>query len=120
MGPDAAHEEGVGQIPPQGGPQADGEATTERMVRRMGLPPTGGYDIRDGLKGGGELCLPPPELNHTVYYDQANYGPLSGGETEAGAKGGNEMMGAGGFGVGVDADGGPGGITDGGGGGDRR
>ena len=29
MSTDAAYEEGVGQISPQGGPQADGMATTE-------------------------------------------------------------------------------------------
>ena len=39
MGPDAAHEEGAGRIPPQGGPQADGEVTAERKGRRAGLPP---------------------------------------------------------------------------------
>ena len=30
VGDDATHWEGVGQIPPQGGPQADREATQER------------------------------------------------------------------------------------------
>ena len=35
MGPDAAYEEGVVCIPPQGGPQADGEATMERTGRSM-------------------------------------------------------------------------------------
>ena len=42
MGPDAAHEEGVGRIPPQGRPKSGGEATTEGKGRRMGLPLTGG------------------------------------------------------------------------------
>ena len=36
MGPDAAYEEGVGQIPPQGGPQADGTATPEGAGRSLG------------------------------------------------------------------------------------
>ena len=39
MGPDAVHEEGVGRIPPQGGPQADMAATGEGVGRRLGLSP---------------------------------------------------------------------------------
>ena len=38
MGPDAAHEEGVGRIPPQGGPQDYGSGTVEGKIRRLGLP----------------------------------------------------------------------------------
>ena len=30
----------LGRIPPQGGLQADGEATSERTVQSMGLPPS--------------------------------------------------------------------------------
>ena len=60
MGPEAAHEEGVGKIPPQGGLQADGVATVEGVGRRLGLPPSGRYNNRGGLTIGGELCLPPP------------------------------------------------------------
>ena len=37
MGPGAAHEEGVGWIPPQGGLQADGAATVEGSGLRLGL-----------------------------------------------------------------------------------
>ena len=39
MGPDAAHEEDVGRIPPQGGLQPDGVATAEGAGWRLGLPP---------------------------------------------------------------------------------
>ena len=39
MGPDAAYEEGVGRIPPQGGPQADGNAAVEGAGQRLVLPP---------------------------------------------------------------------------------
>ena len=39
MGPDTAHEEGVGQIPPLGGPQVDRTAKAEGVGRRLGLPP---------------------------------------------------------------------------------
>ena len=42
MDPDAAHEESIGWIPPQGDPQADGETNAEGAVQRMGLPPTEG------------------------------------------------------------------------------
>ena len=61
LGPDAVHEDVVGRIPPQGGPQSEWAATAEGKVRRLGLPPTGVCDGGDGLVGGGDLRLPPPE-----------------------------------------------------------
>ena len=112
MGPDAAHEGGVGRVPPKGDPHSDGAATAEGTGRRLSLPPAGGCDGGVGLAGGGDLRLLPPEHNHTVYCDQANYGPVSGRESKAGAKGGNGMVGIGGFGFGGDAGGGPGGGAD--------
>ena len=39
IGPDTAHEEGVGRIPPQGGLQADGVATAEGAERMVVLAP---------------------------------------------------------------------------------
>ena len=69
MGPDAAHEEGVGRIPPQDSPQDGGEVTAERTGRRVDLPPTGGYDGGVGLTGGGGIRLLPLEQIHTVYHD---------------------------------------------------
>ena len=48
VGHENPHLEGFGLISPQGGPQDDGEATSERKGRSMGLHPSGG---RDG--GGG-------------------------------------------------------------------
>ena len=60
MGTDAAHEEVFGQIPQQGGPQADREATTESPGRRVGLPPAGGFNGGGRIAGGGELRLSPP------------------------------------------------------------
>ena len=98
MGPGAAYEEGVGRIPPQDGPQADGTKTTEGAGRRLGLPPAGGFDGGGGFTGGGYLRLPPPEHSSAIYREQAYYGPVSGGEAEARAKGGNEVVGTGGFG----------------------
>ena len=77
-------------------------------------PPTGGCDGGGGFTGGGDLRLPPPEHSCTVYCDNADYGPMSGGKVEAKAKGGNKMVGTGGFGFGGDADGVPGGRIDGG------
>ena len=53
MGPDSAHEEGVGRIPPQGGPQDDEVETTEGMGQRLGLPPSGVCDGIGGLAEGG-------------------------------------------------------------------
>ena len=60
MGHETPHWESSGQISPQGGPQADGEATSESTVRSMGLPPSGIWDGRGGITGGGYLHLPPP------------------------------------------------------------
>ena len=39
MGKDTAHREGFGQIPPQGGPQDDGEKTSERTGGGWMYPP---------------------------------------------------------------------------------
>ena len=86
----------------------------------MGLTPSGGGNGGGGISGGGEIRLQPPQHCSTVYCDQENYGPLSDGETEAGTKFGNRMVGTGNFGFGGDADGGLGGGTYGGGGGDGQ
>ena len=69
MGTDTVHEEGVGRIPPQGGPQADGAETAEGAGRRRDLLPDGGCDGGDGFSGGGDLCLPPPEHSSSIYCD---------------------------------------------------
>ena len=67
MGPDAAYEEGVGQIPPQGGPEADGTADVEGAGQRLGLPPYGGFDGGDKVAGVGDLRLPSPEHSSAIY-----------------------------------------------------
>ena len=60
MGNDPLHSKGVGQIPPQGGPQADGEKNLENKVHHMGILPAGGRDSGDGNAGGGypRILLP--------------------------------------------------------------
>ena len=60
VGCDTAHWEGFGNIPPQGGPQDDVEATLESTGRSMGISPTIGRDGGGGISGGGDLHLPPP------------------------------------------------------------
>ena len=60
IGPGAANEEGVGRIPPQGSPQADGVKTAEGAGLRLGLLPTEGFDGGGGFAGGGYLRLPTP------------------------------------------------------------
>ena len=69
MGPDAAHEEGVGRILPQGGPQADGAATVEGARRRLGLPPAGGGYGGGGFAGGVDLRLLLTEHSRAIYCD---------------------------------------------------
>ena len=59
-GDDPTHWEGVGRIPTQGDPQADGESTLAREVWSVDIPPSGGRDGEDGTAGGGDLRLPPP------------------------------------------------------------
>ena len=117
MDDDAAHWEGVGRIPPQGGPQADREATSEREGRSVDIPPSGGRDDGSGTSGGGDLRLPTPEHVRTVNCNQDHYGPVSGGGVETRAKDIQAMVGTGWGGCGRDTDSGSGGETDGGGGG---
>ena len=49
VGHDTTHWEGLGWIPPHGGPQADGEATLERTVRSMVLYPARGCNGRGDI-----------------------------------------------------------------------
>ena len=95
VGRDLLHWGGVGRIPPQGGPQYNMEATLEREVRRMGIPPAGGRDGGGRTTGGGDLRLLPPEYSCTVYCKQAHYGPFSSGGAEYGDKGYQAVVGTG-------------------------
>ena len=79
---DPTHQEGVGQIPPQGSLQADGEATSAREVWCVYIHPDRGNDGRDGTVEDGDLCLLPLEQSCTVHYDQDHYGPVYGGGLE--------------------------------------
>ena len=55
------------------------------MERSIGLSFSAGCDGRGGIEGCGDLSLvPPTEQICIVYYDQAHYGPMSGGKVEAG------------------------------------
>ena len=119
MGHDPTHREGVGRIPPQGGPQADMEDTLDREGRRVDIPPAGRCDGGGGPAGGGDLCLLPPEHSRTVYCDQAYYVPVSGGGAETRAMGIQEVVVAGMGGCEGDTYGGSGGGKDGGGEGRR-
>ena len=48
----------------------------------MGTNTDGGHYGGSGTSGGEYLRLPPPEKSHTVYCDQAHYGPVYGGGAE--------------------------------------
>ena len=90
------------------------------MGQIMGLYPAGGGAGGGRIVGGGDLHLPPPEHNHTVYCDQAHYVPVYGGILEARVKGGQEVVVAGRNGFGGDANGVLGGGTNEGVGGYRQ
>ena len=112
MGHDPTHKEGVGQILPQGGPQADGEATLEKEGRHVDIPSTGRCNGEGGPSVGGDLCLTPPEHSHTVYFNQDHYEPVSGGVAEIRATGIQAVVRVGRDGCGGDQDSGSGGGTD--------
>ena len=105
-------------IPPQGGPQAYEEATSEIKGCRICLPPGRGRDGRGGIAGGVDLHLLPPEHSRTFYSYQANYVLVSGGVAEARVKVDQGVVVAGRIGCGGGADGRLGGGTDGEGWGD--
>ena len=58
LGDNPLHWEGVGRIPPQGGPQADRVETLAKEVSRMGIPPSEGCDGGGGTAEGGDLRIP--------------------------------------------------------------
>ena len=86
----------------------------EGVGRSFGLPSYGGCDVGGGVAGFGDLRIPSPEYSSAIYCNQAHYGPVSGGEKEARDKGGNAVVGTGGFLFGGDVDGGLGDGSDGG------
>ena len=54
------HWEDSGQLPPQCGPQIDGEVSKEEDIWEMGLPPTGGGNGGGGHEGGVDQLQPLP------------------------------------------------------------
>ena len=82
------------RIPPQGGLRYNGYTALERTVRWMGLSPAGESDGGGGITREVDLRLPPPEHSRTVYCDQAHYGPVSDGGSEAWVKGGKAVVGS--------------------------
>ena len=94
VGHGTAHWECFGRIPPQNGPQAEREATSEKTGWSMGLLPTGGRYGRGRIAGSGGLHLLPPEHSLIVYCNQAHYGSVSGSGVEARIKSGQAVVGA--------------------------
>ena len=52
-------QDGVGQIPPQGGLQAGRGETSAREGQLVDIPPSGVLNAGDITAGGGNLCLLP-------------------------------------------------------------
>ena len=86
----------------------------------MGILPYGGRNGGGGTTGGGDLRLPPPEQSCTVHCDQAHYVPVSVGGATNGATGIHAEVETGRVECGGDADGGSGGGTEKGTGGDGQ
>ena len=80
----------------------------------MGLPPYGGCNGGGGVAGVGDLRLPSLEHSSAIYCNYDHYSLVSSSKMEARGKGGNAVVGTGGFVFGGDADSGPGGGADGG------
>ena len=118
MGDENLHWDGVGRIPPQGGPQADGTETSEGEGCEVVVSSTDRSNVGGGVTGGGDPRLPPTEHSHTVHRDQTHYGNVSGGREASWVTGVQSVVGSGRFGLGGDADGVLGGGTGGEGGGD--
>ena len=118
MGDDPPHWNIFGRVQPQGGPQPDRGETSVREEQRTGIPPSGGRNDGGCTAGGRDLHILPPEHSHTVYCDQAHYGPVSGGGAEARVKGSQAVVVSGRVGCGGYADSGSGGGMGGGGIGD--
>ena len=91
VGDDTAHWEGVGWIPPQGRSQAGGTATSEGGWK-VGVSSAGGSDGRGTVTGGEDIRLPRPEHSRAVHFDQAHYGPVSGGGEISRATGGQAVV----------------------------
>ena len=99
MGYIPAHSEGDSWLPPQGGLQIYCAASKYQNVWYMGLPTNGEGGgvcvgggggvggVRGGPTGGGYLCRLLLEHGCTMNYDQAQYGPVSGGGETPGDKG---------------------------------
>ena len=61
MGPDTVYAEGAGRITPYGGLQTDGTYTAKETGQKLGLPLSGGSNGVGEVRGGGDLCILPPE-----------------------------------------------------------
>ena len=110
---DPLHWGGIGWIPSQVGPQADGEANLVKEVLRVGIPPSGGCYGGGGTSRSEDLCLLSLEHSRAVYCDQAHYGPVSSSGLETRSKVVQEVVGTGQVVCVGDSDSGLGGGTDG-------
>ena len=59
VGDEDAHQQGVGQLPPQVGLQTDRGGILEKEGRSVDIPPDGGRNDISGDAGGGDIRLPP-------------------------------------------------------------
>ena len=109
MGDYPTHQEVVGRIPSQGGPQADRKQPRQGRYRVWIYPPLEDAMAEGGTERSGDLCLPPPEHSRTSHCKQGCYGPVPGGGAETRATGIQAVMLKGRGECEGDADGGSGG-----------
>ena len=98
-----------GRFPTQGGPPAVRDSTTEKLRGCMGVPTIFAGDVGGGPEGCGYVRPPPTKHYSQIYRDLSNIGYVSGGGAVTGSMDGQDMVVAGGIGLGGSAGGGKGG-----------
>ena len=70
--------EDAGRLSPSGDTEDNGTDATAEWGQDLDIPSSGGVDGGCGNTGDRNLCHLFPEHFHEIYYDKANYVPVSG------------------------------------------
>ena len=74
-----------GGFPPQGGPPAGGDATTEKHIGEMLVSTIGRVNVGDGPGEYGYVCPTPPKKYIPIYHNLSDIGAVTGGGAAAGS-----------------------------------